>query len=305
MNEVHLDRLLGGMDVRLHAVAFCELRQGQALVFEPFDVAVLHYVLTGSGIIEVEGHPPIPFHANMILMVPPNRRKRISMEGSVDVEIVDIGQSLMTADGLLRIGKGEEEPHLVMACGFQNVMRHEPFGFLDALDAPLVEDISSLEIVTGAFRQMLSEIKQPHFATQALTETLMKQCLILALRGYADREGFISPVFSHLPDARLMRATMAIMKRPAATHSVASLARDAGMSRSAFAKKFSAAFQESPMDFLQKTRLHHAARLLTTTKMPVKLVASSVGFSSRSHFSRAFRTSFGVDPSEYRKTNSK
>jgi hypothetical protein len=54
------------------------------------------------------------------------------------------------------------------------------------------------------------------------------------------------------------------------------------------------------MDFVQAVRLRTAARLLQTSELPVKAVAAAVGYSSRSHFSRAFSGHFGVDPSAYR-----
>jgi transcriptional regulator GlxA family with amidase domain len=57
----------------------------------------------------------------------------------------------------------------------------------------------------------------------------------------------------------------------------------------------------SPMEFVAKTRLHHAAEMLRSTNMPVKVIAASIGFSSRSHFSRAFRDGYGADPSSYRR----
>ena len=46
--------------------------------------------------------------------------------------------------------------------------------------------------------------------------------------------------------------------------------------------------------------LHHAAGLLKSTRLPVKVIAATIGFSSRSHFSRAFRDGYGVDPTAYR-----
>jgi transcriptional regulator GlxA family with amidase domain len=54
------------------------------------------------------------------------------------------------------------------------------------------------------------------------------------------------------------------------------------------------------MDFLYDIRMRKAAKLLETTDFPVKKVASSVGFASRSHFSRAFKGFTGADPTAYR-----
>ena len=72
------------------------------------------------------------------------------------------------------------------------------------------------------------------------------------------------------------------------------------MSRAAFAERFRATFERPPMAFLRDVRLRRAARLLAETDLPVKAVAGRVGFASRSHFSRAFKASFGADPAAYR-----
>jgi AraC-like DNA-binding protein len=46
--------------------------------------------------------------------------------------------------------------------------------------------------------------------------------------------------------------------------------------------------------------MQRAAKLLATTDLPVKAVAGRVGYRSRSHFSRAFKARYGVDPAGFR-----
>lgn len=128
----------------------------------------------------------------------------------------------------------------------------------------------------------------------------MKQCLTLLLRQHLPRHGTTSPLFTALQDQRLARAAAAILQRPEAAHSLADIVGVAGMSRSSFLERFSQAFGQSPLDFVQKVRLHHAAHLLRATDLPIKIVANSVGYASRSHFSRAFKASYGTDPTSYR-----
>lgn len=78
------------------------------------------------------------------------------------------------------------------------------------------------------------------------------------------------------------------------------LASIAGMSRSAFAAHFTQTFGRTPLNLLKSERLRRARELLATTNAPVDQIARSVGFSSRSHFSHAFRTAYGVDPTNFR-----
>ena len=72
------------------------------------------------------------------------------------------------------------------------------------------------------------------------------------------------------------------------------------MSRAKFAERFKEAFGRTAMAFLKELRLSRAARLLETTDLPVKSVAARVGFSSRSHFSRAFKAAMHLEPAAYR-----
>jgi transcriptional regulator GlxA family with amidase domain len=104
-------------------------------------------------------------------------------------------------------------------------------------------------------------------------------------------------------DARIGRAIAAILDCPSTDHSVTSLAREAGMSRSAFARDFRATLGVTPMEFVTRIRLNLARRLLVSTVRSVETIAAEIGFSSRSHFSRVFRDHYGTDPSTFRRRN--
>lgn len=81
-----------------------------------------------------------------------------------------------------------------------------------------------------------------------------------------------------------------------------SLAKESGMSRSKFAKVFAEMLGTTPMDFVSRTRLTRGRELLLSTSLPVSDIAETVGFSSRSYFSRAFRAAFDVDPTSLRRS---
>ena len=131
----------------------------------------------------------------------------------------------------------------------------------------------------------------------------MKQCLVVLLRQHFMRRSITSPLFTALQDQRLTHAVASIVEHPGGRHSLQELAAIAGMSRSSFTAHFAQVFGQSALDFVSKVRLRYAADLLTTTDLPVKVVANSVGYGSRSHFSRAFSVAYGVDPTTYRSIN--
>ncbi len=163
----------------------------------------------------------------------------------------------------------------------------------------MIEDGSTQPVLTAAFELLRAEVVSPGFGTQAMIEALMKQCLITLLRQHLLCDDG-SPLFEALHHPRLARAVLAVIEAPAAPHTVESLASHAGMSRASFAEHFSRAFQQGPIDFVQKVRLRVAARLLATTDVPLKVIAQSVGYAGPAPFSRAFRASYGADPTTYR-----
>ncbi|HEX8297955.1 MAG TPA: two-component regulator propeller domain-containing protein, partial [Rubricoccaceae bacterium] len=80
---------------------------------------------------------------------------------------------------------------------------------------------------------------------------------------------------------------------------VEELAAAVGQSRSTLHRRLRQLLDESPTDFLRQSRLERAAVLLRERRGTVSEVAYAVGFRSVSHFSQAFRASFGVSPSAF------
>jgi len=78
------------------------------------------------------------------------------------------------------------------------------------------------------------------------------------------------------------------------------LARSAGMSRFAFARKFKALSGATPMQELRETRLNEARRLLLSTSLPLKAIAPAVGIGDEYQLSKMFRAHFGIPPREMR-----
>lgn len=78
------------------------------------------------------------------------------------------------------------------------------------------------------------------------------------------------------------------------------LARRAGLSQAQFDRRMKKIFQLSAGQYVIKTRIDHATRLLAGTALPIADVAQQVGFSDQSAFSRQFRHVTGFTPRQYR-----
>jgi len=214
-----------------------------------------------------------------------------------------VGYRVPVREGMLVVdATGGRQPTLRIACGAVMPNPIGSFGLLKSLTRPVVENLSDSPVVSAAFAALLKEVRAPKEGTRAMMSALMKACLVVLLRRHLEtsrRAGTAPAVFQ---DIRLSRAITAILNLPAAGHSVTSLAKEAGMSRSAFASEFRAALNLTPMEFVARVRLDIAHRFLETTGMGVEGIAAAVGFNSRSHFSHLFREHYGTDPSSFRRT---
>jgi AraC-like DNA-binding protein len=294
-----LDRLLTTLAVRLHAFSVCQIERGWRLLFDPFEAITIHYVLAGTGSVRVGSGPWLPFGPRSIIIVP--ARQPHALGEPVEAVGEARGEdNCALVDGLVAFTAGDGSRDTLLVCGAITASYGGALGLFDHLRAPLVEDLSSSESFRRAFDLMVAEIAEPSVGTRAMTEALMKQCLILVLRGHLLNEPTASPLFGALHDPRLARAVTEVIESPAAPHTVEGLASLAGMSRASFAERFSEVFSQTPMEFVQRVRLRTAAHLLTTTDLPVKVVTTSVGYTSRSSFSRAFRAIYGTDPKTFR-----
>ena len=85
--------------------------------------------------------------------------------------------------------------------------------------------------------------------------------------------------------------------------SIEDIANILRLNRSYFGKIFKMATGKSPQSFLMNYRMTKAAEFLILTKLPVSEIASSVGYQNQMHFSRAFKTIYGISPREWRNKN--
>lgn len=264
----------------------------------------LHYCLEGVGTLTVQGSAPIQLEPHTFVLLPPGVAYRIESASSKSSQIEQraslCGASSYESVPALIVGKGEQG--IVTVCGEIRMGLAGGAKFFFSFGEPLVARFGSENGLKNQFVMLLAESTRPGIGTRPLTEALLKQCLILALRRWVECEPSHFPWLAAMADQRLSRALQAIFEQPAVAYTVDSLAVIAGMSRSAFAAAFRQTFDQSPMNLVKLVRLRRASELLITTALPVSEIAKRVGFSSRSNFSVAFAELHDMDPSSFRRT---
>lgn len=102
--------------------------------------------------------------------------------------------------------------------------------------------------------------------------------------------------------AWLAAALDQIEAEPASELRLATLASSAGVSAGHLARAFRTEFGTSAGDYIRERRLQRAADLLRKPKVRLADIAAAVGFYDQAHFSRTFKSRFGVSPAAYRNT---
>jgi AraC family transcriptional activator of mtrCDE len=299
-----LDVLFSALSVDIEAFAICEISENIGLVFPPIEAIEVHHILEGRLHLTIDGGKPIEVGPGSMVIVPPGRTQHLAASPSVATSRRASDIVIPVRDGMVVLDATEGQPTVLrIACGIVVVDSPGSYGPLEGISRYIAEDLSDVPVISAAFSAMLGEAADPSEGSMALTSALMKACLVFLVRRHlkTSREAAIPPALPS--DTRLSRAIAAVLDRPAEAHSVATLAKEAGMSRSAFSRQFKATTDETPMEFVTRVRLEYARRLLLGTARPVEAIASSIGFRSRSHFSRAFREQFGSDPSAFRRRN--
>ena len=87
--------------------------------------------------------------------------------------------------------------------------------------------------------------------------------------------------------------------------SVENIADNCGLNRSYFGKIFKKSVGRTPQEFLLNYRMTKAAELLKLTKLSVGDISKAVGYENPFHFSRAFKSVYGIPPREWRNENQK
>lgn len=138
-------------------------------------------------------------------------------------------------------------------------------------------------------------------AREMVMARLLEVLLIEALRSTASTAA--SPgLVRGLTDPRLALALRRMHERPAVPWSIAQLAREAAMSRSAFFERFSRAVGVAPMEYLLAWRMALAKQLLRKRELSMAEIAERVSYSSVSAFGVAFTRHVGMPPRRYAKS---
>jgi AraC-like DNA-binding protein len=136
-------------------------------------------------------------------------------------------------------------------------------------------------------------------AGQVLVLTrLIEIILVEALRS-APTNLHSTGLLAGLRDKQLAAALRSIHLKTSHPWTLATLARQAGMSRSSFADRFARVVGMTPLNYLLQWRIAVARNMLAYEQLTVAETALAVGYQSASAFSTAFSRETGRSPKEF------
>jgi AraC-like DNA-binding protein len=251
--------------------------------------------------------PPMSVESGDVLMFPFGASHIISSDGetwNAPPANLDVYFSTAAKDPpftLLDIGGGGEPARFV--CGYLGCDA-SPFNpLLGALPKMIVVkgQLGTSNLMKELLQAALAEKGSHRAGAESVLAKVSELMFVQAIRQHMDSlESATASWLSGLRDEHVGKALQLIHAEPAKDWSLERLAKESGLSRSAFAERFTRLAGESPMHYVGRWRMQLAAGLLAGGSS-IGSVADDVGYSSEAAFQRAFKKYVGVTPGEWRK----
>lgn len=296
-----LSQVLTQVRLRGGAVYKAELCAPWALCV-PVGAAHFYYVEQGAAWLQLDERAPLPLASGDLLLLP--HRQQHTLSGGTPVAANDIEPL-----GPAHVGADPHPPRARQdgpACRLIGGQFHFDGDAASAVAAALPPLLHLpargaaappwLEAIT---RFLLQEADGGGPGSALMVSRLVDLLVIRALRGWAEGQARHPGWVAGLSEPRLGRALRAIHAEPHRGWTVRALAGLAGMSRSAFAERFTRAVGKAPLQYAQHWKLTLAHDMLAQGT-PVGQTAWRSGYASEAAFSRAFARHFGYAPSTVR-----
>ncbi|OAT77944.1 AraC family transcriptional regulator [Mangrovibacter phragmitis] len=251
-------------------------------------------ILEGSCRMTFGGDQQFTLHAGDFILAP---AMKDMVSASLDApESMPFTHPIQISEGYFRVGSQDGPADLRMLVG------HCSFGALDA--ALLVSLLPEVVVVhnqprlTTLMQLINEEMRAQWAAKEPVLERLLEVLLIEALRSRTETTS-APGLIRGLGDERLAAALRSMHSHPQRTWTIAELATEAALSRSAFFARFNRIVGLPPMEYLLAWRMTLAKQYLREQQLNVEQVAIQVGYRSASSFSVAFARYVGLPPARY------
>lgn len=257
-------------------------------------------VIEGSCRLAVDGQAELTLRAGDFVLLPTTPGFVMSGFEPVIPEFIDPHVAAM-ATGEIRHGTLDGPPTVRILGGYF-VFSNEDSGLLVSL-LPQQIHVSGVERLSTLVKLLIEEAAMDRSGRTLVLTRLVEILLVEALR-LTQTPDAPAGLLRGLGDARLAEAIRQMHADPARSWTMADLAKEAALSRSAFFDRFSRNVGVPPMEYLLAWRMALAKDLLRRQDVDIAEVAERVGYGSASTFSTAFSRHVGQPPGRYARGSS-
>jgi AraC-like DNA-binding protein len=264
-----------------------------------------HVLASGACWLEVPGTQRLRLAQGDLALVPHGEGHRLaSGPGAATRPIDDLPHDRVSARyKILRHGGGGAATHLV--CGavrFDHPAAHRLMAELPRIIHVPASSSRSTEWLEGTLRFMAAEAREPRPGGETVITRLADILVIQAIRSWMETDPAAQTGWlGALRDPQIGRAIALVHREPGRDWALGSLAREVGMSRSAFAARFAELVGEPAMHYVARWRMHVAVGWLKEDHAAVGELAGRLGYRSEAAFSRAFKRFIGAPPGAVRR----
>ena len=245
-----------------------------------------------------EGDPPVrTLQSGDIVVLP--RRTRYILRDTMHSPVLLFTE--LTELQTHRQGAAGKTTRIASGCyRFVNTSRKPVFSVLPPIIHLRKEDYQPILELDLLVRLFLAEAAQEGSSQAAILNRLAEVLFMQMLRLFATQTlESASGWLRGLADPPIAAALQAIHANPAAQWTVARLADEAHLSRSAFAGRFKAIVGETPLHYVQRWRMQRAAHFMDAGNLPLKTIIAVSGYASEAAFRKAFHQWIGMLPGQY------
>jgi AraC-like DNA-binding protein len=273
------------------------------ILANPAHMMSCHFVVEGRMQASIGGEPAVEIGTGGLLLVPRNDVHVLASEPGITP--VDGNDLVMPTPGggLARIVHGGGGARTRLVCGFLGTDDlHHPL--IDALPRCLTADTrqaASRPLLEASFAFAAAELHAGRIASSDVLAQLSEMLFVEAVHRYvAALDATAVGWLGALKDPQIGRALALLHRDIAMPWTADHLAREVGMSRSAFVERFTTHVGVPPIRYLTRWRMETAKIQLRRSAHSVAQVAHAVGYDSDEAFSRAFKREIGLAPAAWR-----
>ncbi len=261
----------------------------------------VHIVVRGRCVLTLDGGSPLPLAGGDLVVLPQADSHVLrSPDGDRAPLVSSLAIARTTPGTHLSAGGEGEETRIVCGAFFLGQEDHPAVTGLPACIHVPGQEGRAPGWLSGLSEALVAEAVEAGPGGEVVMARLSDALVTRALRHHlqtAGERGWLDG----LRDPYVARALSALHADLGAPWTVASLARTAGLSRAAFAARFTRIVGRPPMDYVVHCRMRRAMTMLRVERATVAKVAAHVGYGSEAALSAAFVRHTGTTPGAYRR----